>query len=137
MKKSRIAVLAGMAGLLVFIDSPAALAWSSAMQGARPGFESRTWTVKHDGSRASFRECRSHGRGPDQNTVLISMWENVPLLPDHRIGARARLSECFKGGRSSFGRDIPTGTSVYLRVDQVNGENQESTVDIGTIVVTE
>ncbi|MEU9013444.1 hypothetical protein AB0D12_27520 [Streptomyces sp. NPDC048479] len=41
MKKSRIAVPAGMAGLMVFIDSPMAMARSGSMQGVRVGFESR------------------------------------------------------------------------------------------------
>ncbi|MFF3453193.1 hypothetical protein ACFYXH_02465 [Streptomyces sp. NPDC002730] len=41
MKKSRIAVPAGMAGLMVFSNSPMAMAWSGSAHGVRVGFESR------------------------------------------------------------------------------------------------
>lgn len=140
MKKSRVAVLAGMVGLVVLLDSPMAMAaeWQGKMIDVRTGFESRTWTSHYSGSKASFQECHSKGNGPHKNTVTISMWENVPFWPDHRIGAPAVLSECFKGGNhtSSFDRKIPAGTKVYLRVDQVNGEAKGDTVSIFSVAVS-
>jgi hypothetical protein len=140
MKKSRAAVLAGMAGLMVLLDSPMAMAasWQGKMIDVRAGFESRSWTSHYSGSKASFQGCHSKGNGPHKDTVAISMWENVPFWPDHRIGAPAVLSECFKNDSSwsSFSRDIPEGTSVYLRVDQVNGEAKGDTVSIYSIVVS-
>lgn len=138
MLKSRILAAAGASTVLTIAMAPAAAAFTSHIDSAATGFESRRWDSVGGSSTVNFQKCSSVGLGPEQNTTHISQWLDK-FGPDTKYGASARLSACFKNKTSwsSTTRSISPGKSTYFKIEKINGEVAGSALDVKAVNVSE
>ena len=138
MKKSRIGAVIGMTSALVLALAPGAeaLVWTSSINDARVGFESRRWDDQSY-SQIQFQQCYNAGTGGPAKSVGIQIWRDISLQPDDSYDEK-HFTACYNGSVSNGEwTDLPASTvKVYFQVMHIGGyTGSSSSLDVGYLSV--
>jgi hypothetical protein len=107
--------------VLTFIVAPSASAWTSDINNARKGFESRRW-ADESYTEVNFRGCNSRS----DHSVTIEIGRVINNWPDDYYGKKD-FNACFDGGTSTgVEYDLPKD-DYYFRVIAIDGERNDLT----------
>ncbi|MGP4109719.1 hypothetical protein ACTWP5_02225 [Streptomyces sp. 4N509B] len=146
--RARIAVVSGVLALSCLAGTPVASAassaqetgsslgvrnWTSYIEGARVGFQSRRWE-DNNYSEVIFRGCNSYFTPISDGHTDVELRQDINNLPDRSWGSK-NFTACFDGGTSRGEWTGLASGNHFFEIIGINGLGSLGTLSVDHVTV--